>query len=89
MSVIVGLTFEGAALGEIPSRDQAEHLARVLREELAKIDGGMDQGREDVSEVKSRQFLGGGEFGAYEYTGRKITFSGSYHVDPPADPPTA
>ena len=85
MSVRVTLEFEGTALAEIPSRDQVEHLARVLRDELAKIGGSMDDGKEMADDHKERTFLGSQAFWGYG-PGRKVVFEGGYHVDPPPDP---
>lgn len=85
MSVRVTVEFEGTALAEIPSRDQAEHLARVLRDELAKIGGSLDEGKEIAEDRKERAFLGSQAFWGYG-PGRRVVFEGGYHLNPPADP---
>lgn len=78
------------ALAQIPSRDQAEHLARVLRDELAKIGGALNNGKERESETKERDFLGNQPFVGFG-PGREVIFEGSYHIDGPvlktAEPP--
>lgn len=85
MSVGVTIEFEGSALGERPSRDVAERILTAVRQELAKVGGSLDDGREE--KVESRTFLGQLPFYAY---GRKVTVRGGYHVDdePAAAPAT-